>query len=67
MLDSIANSSWFVNADDPQALTQLLGLSEFTVSGVEYDARLDCLIVLCQPVWEVALCPNCQLARARRM
>jgi transposase len=60
VLDSIANSSWFVNADDPQALTRLLDLAEFTVSGVEYDARLDCMIVLCQPVWDVALCPNCQ-------
>lgn len=60
MLDSIPNASWFVKADDPQALTRLLGLSEFMVSGVEYDDRLDCLIVFCQHVWDVALCPKCQ-------
>jgi len=60
VLDSIPNASWFVKAEDPQALTRLLGLSEFVVSGIEYDERLDCVIVLCQPVWDVALCPNCQ-------
>jgi transposase len=60
VLDSIPNASWLVKADDPQALTRLLGLSEFMVSGIEYDDRLDCMIVLCQHVWDVALCPNCQ-------
>lgn len=58
--DSIPNASWFVKADDPQALTRILGLSEFRVTGVEYDDRLDRVIVFCQHVWDVAQCPDCQ-------
>ncbi len=58
--DRIPNASGFVKAGDPQALTRLLDLAEFKVTGVEYDARLGCLIVLCQHVWDVAVCPDCQ-------
>ena len=60
MSDSIPNASWFVKADDPQALTRILGLSEFRVTGVEYDDRLVRVMVLCQHVWDVAQCPDCQ-------
>jgi transposase len=58
--DSIPNGSWFVKAGDPQALSRLLDLDEFRVTGLEYDDRLACLVVLCEHVWDVAVCPNCQ-------
>lgn len=60
MLDSIPNDSWFVKAGDPQALNRLLGLDEFRVIGIEYDDRLTCIVVLCEHVWDVAVCPRCQ-------
>ena len=59
--DSLPNASWFVKAGDPQALrrpagppqalSRLLDLAEFRVTGVAYDDRLERLIVLCQHVW----------------
>jgi transposase len=58
--DSILNGSWFVNAGDPQALSRLLALDEFRVTGLEYDDRLACLVVFCEHVWDVAVCPHCQ-------
>ena len=48
------------SAGPPQALTRLLNLAEFRVTGVAYDDRLERLIVLCQHVWDVAVCPDCQ-------
>ena len=65
MGSSIATESWQVNADDPLALTYLLDLPEFTVTRLEYDAQFDLLLVLCQPVYEVAVCPRCETLSAQ--
>lgn len=59
MLNSIPTDSWQVNANDPLALTELLGLPEFQVTGLEYDLHLDMLLVFCTVVSDVAVCPDC--------
>lgn len=59
MGNSIATESWQVNADDPMALTYLLDLPEFAVTGLEYDAHLDLLLVFCQPRYDAAVCSTC--------
>jgi transposase len=64
MESSIATESWQVNADDPLALTYLLGLAEFTVTRLEYDAHLDLLLVFCHPRDAVAVCPTCATVSA---
>ena len=56
---SIPTESWQVNADDPVALTTLLGLPELSVTRLEYDANRDLLLVLCHPQYDVAVCPTC--------
>ena len=65
MSSSIASESWQVNADDPLALTYLLGLPAWPVTEVEYDAHLDLLLVFCQPVYDVAVCPTCETLSAQ--
>ena len=60
MWRSIATESWQVNADDPLALTYVLAWPEFTGTGLEYAAHFDLLLVFCQPVYAVAVCPTCQ-------
>lgn len=47
-MKSIPDENWKVHAEDPMALTQLLGLSEFVVQAIEYDATQDCLYVQCE-------------------
>lgn len=59
MFNSIATQAWQVNADDPLALTQLLGLPEFQVTALEYDPHLEMLLVFCAIVSEMAACPDC--------
>ena len=58
-MNSIELESWYVNANDPDALTYLLGLSEFRVAGIEYDAMFACLVIISEPVSQQASCPNC--------
>lgn len=58
-MNSIELESWYVNANDPDALTYLLGLSEFRVAGIEYDAMFACLVIISEPVSPQASCPNC--------
>jgi transposase len=41
------------------ALTYLLDLPEFTVTGLEFDAQRDLLLVLCHPRYDLAVCPTC--------
>ncbi len=62
---TIPRDSWHINADDPRALTRLLDLPEFVVTALEYDDRLDCLVVLCQPVHDAAVCPACGAVSAQ--
>jgi len=62
---SLATESWQVNADDPVALTALLDLPEVTVTGLEYDAQLDLLLVVCHPRYDVAVCPTCDTVSAQ--
>lgn len=59
MIDSVAEASWQVKSHDPEALTRLLGLPEWVVTGMEYDDRLDCLMIQCEPAWDWAVCPRC--------
>ena len=59
MPDTIPPESWRINAGDPAALTRLLDLPDFAVTAVEYDARLDCLVVRCAHIRDVAVCPAC--------
>lgn len=59
MASSIATESWQVNANDPLALTYVLDLPEFTVTGLEYDIHLDLLLVLCHPRYDLAVCSTC--------
>lgn len=59
MLPTIPPDSWWINATDPQALTRLLDLPEFVVLALEYDDRLDCVVVRCGHVRDVAPCPDC--------
>jgi transposase len=54
-----APESWRINASDPAALTRLLDLPDFAVTAVEYDAHLDCLVVRCAHIRDVAVCPAC--------
>ncbi len=56
---SITISPPGVKADDPQALTFLLNLPDFTVTAVERDEGQRQLIWLCEPAYPVALCPDC--------
>ncbi len=65
MASSIATESWQVNANDPLALTYLLDLPEFTVTGLEYDAHLDLLLVFCHPRYDVAICSTCDTVSAQ--
>ena len=65
MASSIATESWQVNATDPLALTYVLDLPEFTVTGLEYDAHLDLLLVLCHPRYDLAVCPTCDTLSAQ--
>jgi transposase len=59
MLNSIPTEAWQINADDPLALTFLLGLPEFRVTRLEYHDHLEMLLVFCSPVDQVAACPSC--------
>jgi len=59
MLHTIPPDSWQIKATDPLALTHLLDLPEFAVAGLEYDDRLDCLVVHCTHVRDAAQCPAC--------
>jgi len=65
MLSTIPPDSWQINATDPQALTRLLALPEFVVRALEYDERLDCLVVLCEHAHDSARCPTCGTRSAR--
>jgi transposase len=65
MASSIATESWQVNANDPLALTYLLDLPELTVTGLEYDAHLDLLLVLCHPRYDLAVCSTCDTVSAQ--
>lgn len=65
MASSIATESWQVNANDPLALTYVLDLPEFTVTGLEYDAHLDLLLVVCHPRYDLAVCPTCDTVSAQ--
>jgi transposase len=47
------------------ALTYLLDVPEFTVTGLEYDGHLDLLLVMCQPRYDVAVCPTCDTLSAQ--
>jgi transposase len=59
MACTIPPTSWQVNATDPLALTRVLGLPEFVVTALEYDERLDCVVVRCDHVRDTARCPGC--------
>jgi transposase len=59
MSNSIPTEAWQVNADDPLALTHVLGLPEFRVTRLEYDDHLEHILVLCAALDDVALCPRC--------
>ncbi len=65
MASSIATEAWQVNANDPLALTALLDLPEFIVTGLEYDAHLDLLLVVCHPRHDVAVCSTCDTISAQ--
>jgi transposase len=65
MASSIATESWQVNANDPLALTYLLDLPEFTVTGLEYDAHVDLLLVWCHPRHDLAVCSTCDTVSAQ--
>jgi transposase len=65
MLSSIATASWQVNANDPLALTYVLDLPELTVTGLEFDAHLDLLLVFCQPRYDLAVCSTCDTVSAQ--
>jgi len=65
MLSTIPPDSWQINAGDPDVLTRLLGLAEFVVTRVEYDDRLDCVMVLCAHAHDVAACPACGTLSSR--
>ncbi len=59
MPSTIAAPSWQVNASDPLALTRLLDLPGFVVQALEYDERLECLVVRCEHARDTARCPSC--------
>ncbi len=59
MLPSIPTESWQVNASDPHALTRLLELPMFVVTGMDYAAHLDSLVVFCAHAAPLAVCPTC--------
>jgi transposase len=60
MLESIPQTHWQLPANDPLALTRLLDLPEMIVTGLEYDAIKERLIVFCEHAWQVAVCPTCR-------
>src|SRR5579883_216855 len=60
MLESIPQAHWQLHAHDPLALTRLLDLPEMVVTGLEYDAVKQRLIVFCEHAWQVAVCPTCR-------
>lgn len=60
MESSIPEASWKVNADDPKALTRLLDLPGMNVTRMEYEDRLNVLVVFLEHDLEVALCPTCR-------
>jgi transposase len=59
LLPSLPTESWQVNASDPHALTLLLDLPLFVVTGMAYDAPLDYLVVFCAHAAPLAVCPTC--------
>ena len=59
MSNSIPTEAWQVNADDPLALTHVLGLPEFRVTRLEYDDHLEHILVFCAAVDALAICPSC--------
>jgi len=59
METSIPEAGWKVNANDPMALTRLLDLPDMNVTRIEYDDRLDVLIVSLEHDLDLALCPTC--------
>ncbi len=59
MQDTLPPESWQINAGDPEALTRLLDLPDLAVTALEYDARLDCIVVRCAYQRDVAICPRC--------
>lgn len=59
MFNSIPTEAWQVNADDPLALTHVLGLPEFRVTRLEYDDHLEHMLVFCENVDDLANCPRC--------
>jgi hypothetical protein len=60
MLLSIPDARWQVDANDPRALTRLLGLPGLFVSGLEYNNDKETLHVFCQHTEPTAPCPTCQ-------
>lgn len=60
MLESIPQDHWHVDADDPLALTKVLGLPSMIVTGLEGEDTKQRLIVFCTHAFEVALCPTCR-------
>ncbi|MEA3345085.1 MAG: hypothetical protein U9Q78_02390 [Chloroflexota bacterium] len=40
-------------------VTNVLGLKDFDVVGVEHDEESNSLILLCAHRWPVAICPEC--------
>jgi len=65
MSRTIPRASWQLNAADPSVLTRVLGLPEFVVTRLEYDDHRDWLVVRCEPVRDVAVCPHCGTPSAR--
>ena len=59
MLPSIPTESWQVNASDPHALTRLLDLPMFVVTGMEYDDHRDYLVGFCDHAAPLAVGPTC--------
>lgn len=57
--DPAPDKGWQVSAGDPLALTKMLGLGEFSVSKVEYDDELACLVFSCGIARDTAVCPDC--------
>ncbi|MGB8646772.1 MAG: transposase [Anaerolineae bacterium] len=62
-MSSIELSVQSVKAQDVQALTALLNLPDFIVTGLERDDLRQQLVWFCEPAYPVAICPRCmQLA-----
>ena len=65
MQEKICPGSWQVNAHDPSALTRLLDLPEFRVRRMGYDPVSNELLIYCDHLFEVAICPHCGRSSAR--